>query len=132
MNPLNFPVPQSEARGFIFHARWKTFFDSLDFTHQFFYTFCFFFLSSFFFHFFFTWTDASFAFFFILMLFLPPGPGNPRWEAYLEGSTPPYFPCEAWILRLAWKNLLPSFRLPLLRFFLKLRTSPTFHAFTPR
>jgi len=49
MNPLNFLVPQSEARGFIFHARWKTFFDSLDFTHQFFYTFCFFFLSSFFF-----------------------------------------------------------------------------------
>jgi len=64
------------------------------------------------FGFFFSMADASSAFLLTLMLFFPPGPGNPGWEAYLEGSTPPYFPCEAWILRLAWKNPLPSFPLP--------------------
>jgi hypothetical protein len=52
-------VPQTEARCLFFHARCETFFDSLDFTQQFFYTFCFFF----------SMADASFAFFFILMLF---------------------------------------------------------------
>lgn len=123
MNPLNFLVPQSEARPFIFHARCETFFDSLDFTHQFFYTFCFFFLSSFFFHFFFTWTDASFAFFFIfttwfdassaflltLMLLLHQAleilDGSPAWKQARSSS----FPCEAWTKNLHGKTPYPLF-----------------------
>jgi hypothetical protein len=43
-----------------------------------------------------------------------------------------FFPCEAWILRLAWKNLLPFFFLPPSQFFLKLphlRTFPHFSHF---
>ena len=52
-------VPQTEARSLNFHARWKLFFDSLDFLLNNFYTF----------FFFFSMADASFAFFFILMLF---------------------------------------------------------------
>jgi len=48
-----------EARSLFFHARWKLFLDSLDFFLNNFYTFCFFF----------SMADASFAFFFFLMLF---------------------------------------------------------------
>jgi hypothetical protein len=68
----------------------QNFFDSLDFFFHNFYTFCFFFsitdASFAFFFIFTTWFDASSAFLLTLMLFLPPGPGNPGWEAYLEGS----------------------------------------------
>ena len=73
-----------------FPCKMRNFFDSLDFFFHNFYTFFFFFsmnYSSFAFFFIFTtWFDASSAFLLTLMLFLPPGPGNPGWEAYLEAS----------------------------------------------
>jgi hypothetical protein len=50
------------------------------------------------------------------------------------GSTPPYFPCEAWNSGLHGKTSYP-FLTPSLSLFLKLSPfhapSPTFHAFTP-
>jgi hypothetical protein len=61
---LNFLVPQSEARPFIFHARCETFFDSLDFLLIIFYAF----------GFFFSMADAFSAFLLTLILFLSSRP----------------------------------------------------------
>jgi hypothetical protein len=55
------------------------------------------------------WLTLPSLFSLFLCFFFPPGPRNPGWEAYLEGSTPPYFPCEAWNSGLHGKTPYPFF-----------------------
>jgi len=134
--------PEARLGHQIFHARCETFFcflvpciifpDSLDFFFQNFYTFCFFlFLLSFsflFLSYFFIFCNMVLTFLCIFTFsyaFNAPGPRSPAWKQARSSS----FPCEAWTKNLHGKTPHPFLKLPLLRFFLKLRTSPHFSHF---